>query len=213
MKWSDLTRCQSDALGFSTTNKVQIGGEGSASAIDIGLGSGGMGCDGGTDCMAVCQALCCITKGCTIAMVHKVTDSECQISCDIYEETESRYYCYMYASADKRSKSSVTSSCYTYPNAPTYDRCLTVAKDSGFGWDQSTFDYLKSLQTCSRMVSSDTIEKYPSAQEINDTIKEKIKQKTGNFKSKLKKAVKKAGGKKAYMKKLVRKLERAEKNM
>lgn len=83
--WADLSECQQDTLGVPQ-NKITLGGKGGSSTIGIDLGSGGDGCDGGTDCMEMCQALCCATKDCDIAMVHKDTEKECEVSCDIYKE-------------------------------------------------------------------------------------------------------------------------------
>ena len=83
--WADLSKCQQDTLGLPA-NKITLGGKGGSSSIGIDLGSGGDGCDGGTDCMEMCQTLCCASKDCDIAMVHKDTETSCEVSCDIYKE-------------------------------------------------------------------------------------------------------------------------------
>jgi hypothetical protein len=36
--------------------------------------------------MEMCQTLCCASKDCDIAMVHKDTETSCEVSCDIYKE-------------------------------------------------------------------------------------------------------------------------------
>jgi len=122
------------------------------------------------------------------------TCNDDRIFCSSYAEVD-YFKCYMYKSGSKRSKSSVTSSCYTDPNAPNYNNCLTIAQNSDWGWDKATFDYIKGLQTCSnrRLLANVKVDKYPSKREIKRSIKKQIKESSGGFRAKLKKAVKKAG--------------------
>ncbi len=197
--WADLSECQRSTMGLKSVNKVQLGGEGGASTIGIPLGSGGDGCSGGTDCMRLCQALCCISKDCDIAMMHKKTETYCEVSCDIYKEEVDNYLCYMYKSGNPRGKSSVTSSCYTNPNVPKLDNCRAIAADpAGFGWDSATFDYMKSLQaysTCpstgKKLLAAPVIKKYPP---VAENIQKSLDKATCNYKTKIQAAAKKAGG-------------------
>jgi hypothetical protein len=69
---SDLSSCQLSSLGFEDGNDILLGGEGSSSAIGVGLGSGGDGCDGANECMEQCQALCCIAKNCVYAEIKRI---------------------------------------------------------------------------------------------------------------------------------------------
>lgn len=182
-------------------------------AIGIELDSGEKGCDGGTDCMKMCQTLCCLTKGCKIAMMHKDKDKNCEVSCDIYKEEETLFKCYLYGSGSRRSGSSVTSSCYTEPNSPNYDHCLSIAADSDFKFDKSTFDYLKSLQTCSssgKKLLATGIKKVDVPLMGSKLIKrlEKKMSFAKEFKSRLDVAVKKAGGAAKFKRNLIERLQK-----
>lgn len=205
--WADLSECQRQTLGFDSKNKILLGAEGGASTIGISLGGDDGGCQGGTDCMRYCQALCCISKDCDIAMMHKKTDKNCEVSCDIYKEEVDNYLCYMYKSGSKRSGSSVTSSCYTDPSAPKLDNCRAIAADKdGFNWDTATFDYMKSLQTYTTCPSSTgkkllaqppiKVKKYPN---VAKTVQGGLEKATCGFKNKIQSAAKKAGGAKKLL--------------
>jgi hypothetical protein len=135
------------------------------------------------------------------------------VTCLFFGAVEVDYFkCYMYKSGTKRSKSSVTSSCYTDPNAPNYNNCLTIAQNSDWGWDKATFDYVKGLQTCSKrkLLADPKIKPYLSEKEIKKSIQKQIEKSSGNFRAKLKKAVEKAGGKKAYLAKLNKMVKKAK---
>lgn len=214
--FTDLTQCQMNAMGLDTDNVITLGGEGGASTIGIDLGGDGDGCDSGTDCMKMCQALCCITKGCTIAMMHKKTEKHCEVSCDIYKEEVDYYKCYMYGSGStRRSGSSVTSSCYTDPKAPNYDNCLAIAADSDFHWDKATFDYLKAQQNCGtatvgkKLLAKGTKKvKVPlMGSKLVEKLEKGMKPAT-RFGARLQKAVKKAGGADAFKKQLMKRIKK-----
>lgn len=213
--FTDLTQCQQDALGLDQKNKIVLGGEGDSSAIGVELGSGGGGCDSGTECMEQCQALCCITKGCKIAMMHKDKDTTCYGSCDIYKEEETYFKCYLYSTGSKRSGSSVTSSCYTDPNAPNYDNCLSIAQ-TGFGWDKTTYDYMVGLQTCSSSSGKRLLAKTGAIKKVQvplmgSKVTDKIKKKLAlakKFGARVRKAVEEAGGGKAFRSRLIKRLRK-----